>query len=60
MKQSAALLFYLSSCFAFAFCLVTANVDVRRPDAENWCIGGNGMVICGSARVAGAIDYLAW
>jgi len=27
---------------------------------EDWCISGNGIGVCGSARVAGAIDYVAW
>jgi len=30
------------------------------PPGENWCIAANGIGICGSWRVAGAIDYLAW
>jgi len=30
------------------------------PFAENWCIGGFGIQVCGSLRVAGAIDYLTW
>jgi hypothetical protein len=34
--------------------------NATSPDAENWCIGANGIGLCGSLRVAGAIDYLAW
>jgi len=48
------------------FCLLVVGVahGMTNPSAENWCISGattNGpMVICGSVRVAAAIDYLAW
>lgn len=31
-----------------------------RPEAENWCIGGFGLQVCGSVRVAAAIDYLTY
>jgi len=36
------------------------NVNCQMPPGENWCIANYGIGICGSSRVAGAIDYLAW
>jgi hypothetical protein len=36
------------------------NNNVSHVEAEDWCVGANGIVCCGSARVAGAIDYVAW
>jgi hypothetical protein len=51
---------FVASSFAIGNVRDLKGLNATSPDAENWCIGANGIVLCGSLRVAGAIDYLAW
>jgi len=37
-----------------------AYINAQLPPGEDYCISGYDIGICGSARFAGAIDYLAW
>jgi len=40
--------------------LTVLAIGLSLASGENYCIGGNGISICGSSRVAGAIDSIVW